>query len=98
MTKKEELFEKYSINRSHCVWDNQIDNWMSVEIFRIMNKGNLPGATDKDLKYVVDFLDKQDDKKWWAKNVMTHPKWGSLYLTAKRMIYRHSNEFLKNVT
>lgn len=26
---------------------------------------------------------------------MSHPNWGSLYLTAKRMIYSHADEILK---
>jgi hypothetical protein len=84
---KEELFKKYNINKSHDIWDNQIDNWMSVEIYRIMHNGELPPRDDKSAKWVVDFLDKQkNDMDWWVKNVISRQDWGSLYLTAKRMI------------
>jgi len=95
---KQELFEKYSINESHNVWDNQIDNWMSVEIYRIMHNGELPKPDDTTIKWVCDFLDKQADMKWWAVNVMSRNDWGSLYLTAKRMIYSFSDQILKELT
>jgi len=39
---KKELFKKYSINESHNVWDDSIDNWSSVEVYRVMHDGNLP--------------------------------------------------------
>jgi len=92
---KEELFKKYSIDETHSKWDNGIDNWASVEVYRIMHNGNLPPRDDLSIKWVCDFLDKQDDMKWWVKNVMSQPRWGSLYLTAKRMAYRFSEELLK---
>ena len=92
---KEELFKKYWINETHAEWNNGIDNWMSVEIYRIMHNGELPPKDDLSIKWVCDFLDKQDDMKWWVKNVMSQPRWGSLYLTAKRMVYRFSEELLK---
>ena len=95
---KQELFKKYSIDESHNVWENGIDNWMSVEVYRIMHNGNLPPQDDLSILWVCDFLDKQKDMKWWAKNVMIKKNWGSLYLTAKRCIYRHADGILKQLS
>ncbi|HXP52148.1 MAG TPA: hypothetical protein VN922_19485 [Bacteroidia bacterium] len=83
---KEELFAKYHINESHNVWETGIDSWHSVEVYRIMHEGKLPPADDLSVKWVIDFLDKQKDMKWWVKNVMSRKDWGSLYLTSKRMV------------
>ena len=93
---KQELFNKYSINESHSAWNNKIDNWHSVEIYRIMHGGNLPDENNESIKWVTAFLDKTEDVKWWAKNVMTHKTWGSLYLTAKRMVYRYHEDILNH--
>lgn len=85
--KKEELFKKYHIDKSHNTWDNSIDNWMSVEIYRIMHDGNLPPQDDKSTLWVCSFLDKLDsDMNFTKKIMMQRSDWGSLYLTAKRMI------------
>jgi hypothetical protein len=92
---KQELFKKYNINETHSEWDNQIDNWMSVEIYRIMNDGNLPTQDDTSTKWITDFLDKKNDMRWWVKNVMSRPDWGSLFLTAKRLVYFLSEQILK---
>lgn len=92
---KEQLFEKYSIDETDNAWDNRIDNWMSVEIYRFMHEGNLPPQDDMSIKWVTDFLDKQKDMKWWAENVMSRRDWGSLYLTARRMVYRFADELIK---
>lgn len=89
---KEQLFEKYSIDESHSEWDLSIDNWYGVEIYRIMH-GKLP-ENDKSVKWITEFLNKQHDMEWWVKNVMSQPNWGSLYLTAKRMVYRYADEIL----
>lgn len=96
---KQKLFEKYSIDESHNVWNNSIDSWMSVEIYRIMHDGNLPPQEPKDMSvlWITDFLDKQKDMKWWSKNIMTRPDWGSLYLTAKRLVYSMADEILKDL-
>jgi len=83
---KQELFKKYSINESHNVWDNKIDNWMSVEIYRLMHDGNLPPKDDTSTKWVTDFLDKTEDMKYMVE-LMKRDDWGSLYITAKRMVY-----------
>lgn len=92
---KTELFKKYHIDESHSEWNNQIDNWYSVEIYRIMHDGNLPEDDDDSICWVIDFLDKKDDMVWWVKNVMSRENWGSLYLTAKRMVYSHWEAILK---
>ena len=94
---KEQLFKKYSINESHSKWDNQIDNWISVEIFRLMHEGRLPNEKDIGSKYVINFLDKLMKKKDYAFELITQREdFGSLYLTAKRMIYRFSDNILKD--
>lgn len=94
---KEELFKKYNINESHNIWENKIDNWMSIEIYRIMHNGNLPPKKDMSTKWVCDFLDKRHDIEWWKKNVMKFEYWGSLFLTAKRLICTMSDEILKEI-
>ncbi len=90
---KEELFKKYSINESHNKWE-AIDSLMSIEVYRIMHNGELPPPNDNSVKFITDFLDKQKDADWWTKNVMSRKDWGSLYLTAKRMVYMLSDEIL----
>ena len=94
---KQELFEKYSINETHNVWE-ATDNWMSVEIYRVMHNGELPPQNDTSVKWITDFLDKQEDVGWWVKNVMSRKDWGSLYLTAKRMVYSLSDHILNALT
>jgi hypothetical protein len=94
----EKLWKKYLINESHSEWNDQIDNWMSVEIFRIMHDGRLPNEKDISSLYILDFLKKKDsDFKWWANKIMIRDDWGSLYLTAKRMMYRHSYSILSEM-
>jgi len=85
MTKKE-LFEKYYINESHNTWDSIINNWISVEIYRIMHNGNLP-KDDKSSKWVCEFLDKLESDNEFMLKMTQRNDFGSLYLTAKRMIY-----------
>ena len=92
---KQELFKKYNINESHNVWDDKIDNWYSVEVYRIMHNGNLPPQYDTSIGWVTDFLDKKEDMKWWVKNVMSRDNWGSLYLTSKRMVYQFANQIIQ---
>lgn len=95
---KEELFKKYSINESHNAWDNSIDNWNGVEIYRLMHNGNLPLENDKGVLWVIDFLEKKQDMSWWVKNVMSRDDFGNLYLTAKRFIYSMSDQILNELT
>ena len=95
---KEELFKKYSIDESHNVWGS-IDSWMSVEIYKIMHNRNLPPKGDLSTKWVFDFLDKsKNDMPWWVENVMIRKDWGSLFLTAKRMVYTLSEPILQEVS
>ncbi len=35
---------------------------------------------------------------WWVKNVMSRKDWGSLFLTAKRMVYILSEPILQEVS
>lgn len=95
---KDELFNKYSINKSHNVWDNQIDNWFSIEIYRVMNNGDLLKQDDKNLKWVIEFLDKvNNDTDWSLEHFIKRSDFGSLYLTAKRMVYRLHEEILEQI-
>ena len=95
MTKKE-LFKKYNIDESHSEWDNSIDNWMSVELYRVMHNGNLPPQNDTSVKWITDFLDKvKSDMKFFAKLRQRQPDdFGSLFLTAKRMVYSLADEII----
>ena len=93
---KKELFKKYSINESHNVWDNQIDNWMSVEVYRVMHNGKLPPPNDMSVKWVTDFLDQVHDGDLGLKLMKERTDFGSLYLTAKRMVYSFADELIKN--
>lgn len=92
---KEQLFKKYSIDKSHAKWDNQIDEWMSIEVYRIMHDGNLPPKDDMSTKWITDFLDKVNDPDYRIKLMKERDDLGSLYLTAKRMVYSLSDEILK---
>lgn len=94
---QQELFNKYSINETHNKWDS-IDNWCSVEIYRLMHNGNLPPEKDDSVIWVLDFLNKaKEDTKWWGENVMIRNDWGSLYLTAKRMVYTLSHKIINDL-
>lgn len=70
---------------------------MSIEIYRIMHDGNLPESSNISVNWIIEFLDKQDDIEWWANNIMTRNDWGSLYLTAKRMVYRFADQILETI-
>ena len=96
MTKKE-LFKKYSINKSHNTWADMIDNWMSIEIFRIMHQGRLPTAKDKDILYVLTFLDKFTSNIKFLNELRRRDDFGSLYLTAKRMVCTLSDQILEEL-
>lgn len=91
---KEELFEKYSINESHNVWDNDIDNWMSVDIYRITHDGKLPPSNDMSIKWVLDFIDEVKTNP--AKHIKNE-NFGSLYLTSKRIVYTLSEQILEEI-
>ena len=94
---KSELFKKYSINESHNIWES-VDSWASIEIHRLMHGGELPTDKDKSILWLLDFLDKpKKDMKWWANNVLIRDNWGSLFLTAKRMLYILSDKELEEI-
>lgn len=94
---KEELFKKYSVDETHSVWDSSIDQWFSIEIFRVMHDGRLPGENDLSLKYIVDFLDKFKKDTKFLHEMMKKESWGSFYLTAKRSVYRYADILLKEL-
>lgn len=92
---KQELFQKYNINETHNVWED-IDSWMSVELYRVMHNGNLPPQNDTSVKWITEFLDKiKSDVKFFAKLRQRQPDdFGNLFLTAKRMIYLLSDQII----
>lgn len=92
---KQELFEKYSINETHNVWES-IDSWMSVELYRVMHDGNLPPQGDTSVGWITEFLDKvKSDMKFFAKLRQRQPDdFGSLFLTAKRMVYSLADQII----
>lgn len=96
---RQELFEKYSINETHNVWE-ATDNWMSVELYRVMNNGNLPPQNDTSVKWITEFLDKvKSDMKFFAKLRQRQPDdFGSLFLTAKRMVYSLCDQIIAEVS
>lgn len=91
---KQELFNKYGINDSHAKWDNTVDNWFSVEIYRRMHNEELPPPDDTSIAWVLDFLDKTQDSKYFF-SLPQSP--GSHFLTAKRMVYRHADKILEEL-
>ena len=95
ITTKEDLFEVYGINESHSEWNMAIDNWFSVEVYRAMHCGNLPPQDDDSVWWITGFLDKCHEDIKWARSF---EKFGSMYLTAKRMIYSLCDEILKDKT
>lgn len=95
---KAELFKKYSINESHSKWENGIDNWTSVELYRVMHDGNLPRNNDRSVDYITEFLDKCNNTDYKIRLMSRRKDFGSLYLTAKRMVYSFSEQILKDLT
>ena len=93
---KQELFKKYNIDETHSEWDNSIDNWMSVELYRVMHDDNLPPQNDTSVKWIIEFLDKvKSDMKLFAKLRQRQPDdFGSLFLTAKRMVYSLADQII----
>ena len=95
--KKEELFDKYSIREEHSKWDSVIDNWMSVEIYKLTHLGVLPPKNNLTVAWVLDFLDKMNSDIKYAGKILHKKGGGSLYLTAKRMVYRYSDKLLETL-
>ncbi|MCK4521681.1 MAG: hypothetical protein KAU20_03835 [Nanoarchaeota archaeon] len=87
---KEQLFEKYSIDESHDVWEDSVDNWYSVEVYRAMHEGSLPDVDDVSMIYVLEFLDE-------SIHHFGKKGFGSMYLTSKRMIARHYKHILNEL-
>lgn len=89
--KKIELEKKYHLDKSHLVWEPMIDNWFSVEAFR-QQTGKLPneeGARKDTAQVMMDFL---DNDKLLEKLLGENPlEFGSMYLSAKRWLYRSLN-------
>lgn len=93
MTKKE-LFAKYHITEGHNAWDNAVDNWFSVEIYRQMHDGELPPPDDMSIAYVLDFIDKTADPAYFFS--LNNP--GSHFTTAHRMVYRYADQILAELS
>lgn len=94
MSTKQGLFKKYGINESHATWEN-IDSWMAVELFRLMND-RLPNDADNDFIYAMEFLYRVKSDEIFFRKFFSNVHFGSLYLTAKKIIYRFSDDILKN--
>lgn len=91
---KEELFKKYCIVEKHNKWDDPVDNWTSVELYKLMHDEDLPSENNDDLKWVIEFLNKLEEDKLFCSKMFRRKDFGNLYLTAKRIIYRFANEIL----
>lgn len=92
---KEILFKKYAINETHSNWNDVIDNFISVEIYRLMHNGELPTREDESISWVTKFLDKLKDLSYASELMKTRSDFGSLYLTAKRLVYKHAEALTK---
>ena len=60
---------------------------MSVELYRVMHEGNLPPDGDTSTDWIYEFMAATLRNEFMFE-LMKRPDWGSLYLTAKRMIYK----------
>lgn len=92
---KQELFKKYHINESHNKWEPP-DEWYHIDVYLEMG-GDENGES---YRWIVDFLDRFNSDFKWAAEIKRRkgtPQWGSLYLTAKRMVYRFADEILKEL-
>jgi hypothetical protein len=93
---KQQLFNKYKVDESHSSW-LQMDNFISVDLYRIMNNGNLP-ENDNNLLYVLEFLDNMADVIKAKEYMIKYPNyWGSYYMIAKKMIYRYHETILEQL-
>lgn len=87
MTTTQELIcKRYHLNESHATWQPEIDNWYSVEAFRLQ-AGRLPTEGDSTQQVLMDFL---DNKALHSRLLQEHHplEFGSIYLSAKRALYR----------
>lgn len=92
---KEELFKKYSIDESHSKWEG-VDTHMSIELYRLMHDGALPPPNDISVYWIIEFLDKTKDGAFMRKLMMSKFEWGSLFLTAKRLLYQVHQQILES--
>lgn len=93
MITKADLFAKYKISKGHEQWDNAIDNWFSVEIYRRMHDEQLPQPDDLSIAWVCDFIDKTKDPAYFFG--LDNP--GSHFTTALRMVYRHADAIVEEL-
>lgn len=92
MTKKE-LFKKYHIDESHNKWEKP-DEHYHIDVYLEM------GGDDEGYKWITDYLDKFLNDIKWAADIKRRKGalgWGSMYLTAKRMVYKHAEGILKEL-
>jgi hypothetical protein len=85
----EQIINKYHLDKSHSAWDIVIDNWYSIEAFRLQT-GKLPnedGAPNDSKQVMMDFLDNQDLQ---FNLLRQREDFGSIYLSAKRCLYRYT--------
>lgn len=82
---REVLLVKYRLNESHATWQPSIDNWYSIEAFRAQ-AGRLPEKGDDTRQVLMAFLDNKD---LHARLLSERgPEFGSMFLSAKRALYR----------
>ena len=74
-----QIIKKYRLDDKHKIWEHQIDNWMSVEVARVV-LGRLPEKGDSARELAMEFLDNEE-------KYLGNKNFGSMYLTAGRMIY-----------
>ena len=90
---KAELFTKYKIAGGHNTWDDAVDNWFSVEIYRRTHNEQLPPPEDTSIAWVLEFLEMTKDAEYFFS--LKNP--GSHFTTALRMVYKFADEILKEI-
>jgi len=93
---KQELFKKFNIDESHKEWDSRIDNWMHIEIFRVMHDGRLPNRKDTTVKYILHFAEKLQTRNGLIE-LSKRADFGSIFLTHKRLLYRFADGILEEL-
>lgn len=98
VTDRASLFQRYAIRETDNQWQDSVDGWCSVEIYRLMHDGQLPPEGDKSVSWVTRFLDKLITKdEWWFTIVMARKDWGNLVTTARRLVYMCADEIVKEL-
>jgi hypothetical protein len=89
MINRDEILRELNIDQKHNIWEHNVDNWASVEVFKEMT-GKLPEPGmdhDAEMQVYIDFLrDKPRQMRLLRERGL---EFGSMYLTAKRFLYRH---------